>query len=743
MRGDNMAELPDEDRTHCRIRTLVRIAFAGLTSAAMVAALVALTSARAGTQFQIRTLSNRPDMLSGGDALVHVDVPANVSLGNVRVMLNSADVTDSFHADESGHAMTGLVKGLGDGTNVLSVAPAGAAGAARLSLVNHAITGPVFSGPQEQPFICETETFKLSSGGTLGPAVDANCSVATRVDYLYRPTSGGDLEPLPDPNNPPADVATTKTLVGQTIPYIVRIETGTINRAVYRISMLHNPAREPAPDFKTKPAGWNNRLIYTFGGGCSGGWYRQGATTGGVEDDVMLRQGYAVASASLNVFGNNCNDLLAAETMMMVKERFIESYGQPLFTIGWGCSGGAYQVHQIADNYPGLLDGIVAGCSFPDVAFGTIPFITDARLLNHYFSSLAKVPFSDEQKRQVAGFVKLNTMTNTSRQAGRIAPTEFCPAVLPSALRYDAEKNPKGARCDVYDHTVNAYGRDPKTGFARRPLDNVGVQYGLGALNAGAITKEQFLDLNEQIGGYDEDAGFSPARTTADLVATRAAYRTGRLTHGGGGLARTPIIDYRNYTDDLPNGDIHLRYHSFSMRERLIQANGNADNYIMLIEDNRYGFFSTKSPVVQNALSQMDRWLTRLAADTSNAPPAARVRRALPSDVSDACWTRDASPQKIVERQERTTGPCAVLYPPAPAPREVAGASVASNVIKCQLEPIDPAGYKVTFTADEMARLKGIFAGGVCDWSKPGVEQQKLAGTWQKFSVPPKSRATQ
>jgi len=35
------------------------------------------------------------------------------------------------------------------------------------------------------------------------------------------------------------------------------------------------------------------------------------------------------------------------------------------------------------------------------------------------------------------------------------------------------------------------------------------------------------------------------------------------------------------------------------------------------------------------------------------------------------------------------------------------------------------------FTADEMTRLKQIFAGGVCDWSKPGIEQQPMAATWQ------------
>ena len=29
---------------------------------------------------------------------------------------------------------------------------------------------------------------------------------------------------------------------------------------------------------------------------------------------------------------------------------------------------------------------------------------------------------------------------------------------------------------------MNIWGRDPKTGFARRPMDNIGIQYGLTAL---------------------------------------------------------------------------------------------------------------------------------------------------------------------------------------------------------------------------------------------------------------------
>jgi hypothetical protein len=38
----------------------------------------------------------------------------------------------------------------------------------------------------------------------------------------------------------------------------------------------------------------------------------------------------------------------------------------PAYTIGQGGSGGSMQQHLIAQNYPGLLDGIMPAASFPD-----------------------------------------------------------------------------------------------------------------------------------------------------------------------------------------------------------------------------------------------------------------------------------------------------------------------------------------------------------------------------------------
>ena len=682
---------------------------------------------------RLSAVSSRPEFVTGGDVLVRVDVPAGTAAGSVRVSLNGADVTGKFRSDAGGRSLTGLIEGLTLGPNQMSAT--GGNASVRLNLVNYPITGPVLSSPQEQPFVCMTDRFKLLTGGTLGRPLDANCSTATRVDYVYRPATGTDFKPLSDSKTVPADAAMV-TVNAKQVPFLVRIETGTINRAIYQIAMLHNPASDPAPDFASRSAGWNGRLIYTFGGGCEPGWYQQGASTGGVMDEAQLRQGYAVASASLDVAGNNCNDLISAETMMMVKERFIEAYGAPLFTIGWGSSGGAIQQYQIGDNYPGLLDGLITGRSFMDTPFASSTSSGDGRLLLSYFDKNPGVQYTDEQKRAIAGFRTVETISNLSRvRAPRFSATERCPEALTPEQRYHPVNNPKGARCTIWDHGAVVYGRDPKTGFARRPLDNVGIQYGLEALNAAVITKEQFLELNEKIGGFDIDGNVVAQRMTADAEAVRAAYRTGRLASGGGGLAATPIIDYRTYYDDQPGGDVHLRFHSFSTRARLEKANGHSDNMIMLVQDKRYGDFDTASPVLLQALAQMDQWLTNLSKDSSGDAPIAKLRRAKPADLVDACWNTDETPRRIVEKQQYRAGQCNDLYPAFSYPRGVAGAPIANDVIKCQLKSLSAADYKVTFTADEMTRLRRIFPSGVCDWTKPGVDQQRLTGTWQVFKA--------
>jgi hypothetical protein len=422
----------------------------------------------------------------------------------------------------------------------------------------------------------------------------------------------------------------------------------------------------------------------------------------------------------------------------MVKERFVKSYGVPIFTIGTGGSGGSYQSNQTADNYPGTFDGIVTTSSFPDPTTGFVG-LADTRLLDTYFNTTRPGVFNVVQQNAVSGYLQngeiafLSDRTATSTtSARRLDPTQVFAAGVNAGVgpnyRYDPVTNPTGARATVYDHTVNVYGRIPNTpgaGFAQRPMDNVGVQYGLKAYNDGVITFEQFADLNDKIGGVDIDFKPTATRTVGYNDATHRAYQSGRILFGGNGLASTAIITAHGPGDTAVNGNIHLKFWSFSIRERLARANGNSDNQVIV------GALAPTATLIE----QMDRWLTAIVNDKSSISRAAKVVKNKPADVVDACWKSDGT--KIVEKMTLTgTGQCNTLEPAGLAPNLVAGAPVTSDIIKCQLKPIANADYTGGLTATQLTRLQGIFPQGVCDWSKPGVEQVK-AQTWASFGPSP------
>lgn len=670
---------------------------------------------------QLRVLSGRPDMVTGGNALVEI---SGATADSVTVTLNGQDVSEAFHPDPEPGKRIGKVEGLELGKNILRANAAGRQ--AELELVNHPATGPVFSGPHQTPFICQTEA------AGLGPPLDADCSAKTLVEYFYKST---DPEAAPDGTDRPAqapgatkgfdasaprpsDIAQTKTSEGKTVDFIVRRETGTINRAIYRISFLHQPG-EPLPDPWTAGGDWNGRLVYSFGGGCRAG-YRQGAVPSGM-NEAVLAMGYAIAASSLNVFGNNCDDVISAETMMMVKEHFIESFGVPVHTIGSGGSGGSMQQHLIAQNYPGLLDGIIPASSYPDtVTIG--PPVTDCSLLARAFEK-NPAAWSDDHKTAVSGFATWRTCESWMRNfsPGMILPGS-CESAVPSEQVYDAKTRPDGVRCGLHDNLVNVFGRDPSTGLARRPLDNVGVQYGLVAFNAGQISAEQFLDLNESIGGYDADGNIVARRSIADRQALRIAYRKGRVNTGGGDLGLMPIIDTRPYRDT--EGDIHDRVRTFSTEERLKRANGRVDNRVTLT----YGARSSDAESVR----LMDRWLDEIAEDSSAGSAIEKTARNKPAELTDACWTADG--EKIAEPASFDgAGRCNELFPAHDDPRIAAGAPLANDILKCQLKPVDPADYKQPLADAEFARLKTIFPDGVCDYSRIGVEQQGIEGVWLTY----------
>jgi choline dehydrogenase-like flavoprotein len=144
----------------------------GIGAAAVVAvAIIVASAAGAGSGgawaaaalqqdqgLEIVLLSSRPEFVTGGDAVVRVQVPAGVSLTAVSVTLNGADVTGSLRQDAASHNLVGLVTGLGEGANQLkaSTKQTNPSLNAQLRVRNQPAYGPTFSGPHQRPWICET-----------------------------------------------------------------------------------------------------------------------------------------------------------------------------------------------------------------------------------------------------------------------------------------------------------------------------------------------------------------------------------------------------------------------------------------------------------------------------------------------------------------------------------------------------------------------------------------------------------
>src|SRR5215813_10961368 len=154
-----------------------------LLLAVCTAVLVPVASRGGSNEIQIVPLSSGGEVVTGGNAFVAILLPASIRPEDVEVRLNGSVVTDDFRVDPITGQLRGVVSGLALGDNTLQ-ASAGESSAS-IRLVDHPISGPLLAGPQEEPFGCETETFRIPViNETLGPPLDPACSIETRIDYI-------------------------------------------------------------------------------------------------------------------------------------------------------------------------------------------------------------------------------------------------------------------------------------------------------------------------------------------------------------------------------------------------------------------------------------------------------------------------------------------------------------------------------------------------------------------------------
>ncbi|MFM0741378.1 DUF6351 family protein [Paraburkholderia xenovorans] len=765
----------------------------------------------------IKVLSNRADLVSGGEALVEVDAPTGVDPRTLYISLNGVqDVRQAFSTSADGRFM-GLVKGMTVGENALTV-EGPTLTPSTMTIVNHPAGGPIFAGPQLQPWICQPG------------AVDAQCNQPPSYSWVYLssdPTKSG-FQPY-NLAAPPKDVATTTTDQGVTVPFIVRIETGYQDRNQYQIAVLFQPN---TPWSAVNPqAQFNRKLLIVHGALCGMAFKASNAPSvlpgdlstaislvgliglnvgpGSLQDPayLALKTGYAVLSTAQSNSGMDCNVANQAESLMMAKEHLIDYYGTLRYTVGYGCSGGSLAEQWVQNAYPEIYQGLVVTCSFPD-AWSVSTQVAEYSVLNNYFSNNASAPstWSFSQKSAVLGGSNWNPDDASSQYGGdtstlvnamlyeavyfpSIIPSNPTCAVSPQYALY-SPSNPSGVRCSVADLSINLLGPRPKAswmpseiavghGFAGAPFDNVGVQYGLWALQNSYITSDQFIDLNEHVGGGDIDGNISQNRIVADATTLSNAYRSGSINVANN-LGQTPIINCvgpNGTNGSLPAGinavltdaapliqqyapamipagllsghitDIvteatsllssgssplqgnnfagHDAYRAFSMRGRLDKALANHNNYAI---------WSGPSPLfadsacVGTAFQVLDKWLGAVESDQTTSSVTQKIAAHKPANAIDGCWDGQGN---LTSGKVCGSGTVPIFQ----TPRMVAGDDISTYNNKCQLKPLSRGDYKSgQFTDDQWARLQNVFPSGVCDFSKPGVGQTNTVPwmTYQK-----------
>lgn len=632
----------------------------------------------------------------------------------------------------------------------------------------------LFAGPLQYPFLCGVRAsglgqplidnyqrwgvpvYRVDKQGQLVNEVigySKDCMIPTQASYYYNQVGTTDFRPLSRADNDIAQI----TVNGKTVDFIVRIETGTINRFLYIVAALKGQ-----DETLEEPNGshWNGKLIYQFRGGVGIG-YRQGRVSPGIifkRRFEQLQQGYAVLYSSGTQTSNHYNMWVSEDVSLRLKKQFVALYGEPLYTVGIGGSGGAVQQYLVAQNNPDILDAAIAEYSYPDMVTQTT-YAMDCELLEYYFDvqdrgnsrwqrwynrqlieGMNASPDQVSEFRWLQRLAQLKQGVWPSWRKGDsecvngwrgLTPLVHNPRFTHMAKRYDG-KVVRDVNWTHWSDLQHIYGTD-KQGYGHSTWDNVGVQYGLQALVADKISIAEFLKLNASVGGWKPQQQMRrerywflnsdilpvqlsvwshrnmhtgslerPAqRSAGNVQAMHAAYRSGHIFLGHLDI---PVVDLRHYLE--PELDMHHLSASYSVRQRLLRGQGHSDNHLIWVTHKPH-----KGEV--EAFAVIDQWLRE---------------KQRPADAQDQCF--DSTGQIIAagaaawdgQWNGKPVGACAEVYPPFAVSRQQAGADVAGDILKCHLQPVTQAIVGAVYGAVDMTahqrQLQAIFPQGVCDYRK-------------------------
>jgi hypothetical protein len=595
-----------------------------------------------------------------------------------------------------------------------------------------------------------------------------DCLFPAHARYYYKRIGDDGFYPLEEADN---DIEQL-TINGRSTDFVVRLETGTINRFIYAVAVLRGEGES-----LEQPTGtyWNKKLVYQLNGGVGVGRRQGNFSTRDILRDryEQIRAGYAVVYSTANQTSNHYNIWLAEDTALRVKRQFIALYGEPIYTVGTGGSGGAIQQYLFAQNSPGLLDAAIPLYSYPDMITQTT-HVLDCELLEHYFD-VTDAENPDWQIWEKRSWIQ--GLAADSSADNRFSPLQLGVDILNGNFMQGLRTNLRGSSECVsgwrglspliynplftdksvdfapsvaqsvqwshWDDLRQFYGLD-EYGFANTTWDNIGVQYGLDALMQGQISAQAFIELNARVGSWkpphqmqheqfwflngsiyparlslrsEQNMHLTPApgkraapRYSGSLAAMQAAYLSG---HVFAGVAEIPMIDVRHYLDS--ELDMHHSSASLSARARMIRTQGHADNQLIWVTALPH------DPQVE-AFALIDSWMLNI-----RARPEAGVVANKPGHAQDQCFNAEGNILSSGDTvwnggwNNLQPGACMQIYPAFRTSREVAGGGPEADIFKCHRRTIADAFAAGVYNGTNLdiysAELEQVFPDGVCDYS--------------------------
>ena len=504
----------------------------------------------------------------------------------------------------------------------------------------------MFTGAQIVPYVCATPTPEPSGGNTPGYQCEravnrrdrCQCNIASETKLYYRTTrSGCDRARLPPrcpirsatTANPARDHAGQWLLQavqrghdagrpgdqhhrpGLTVPYIVRVERGTMNRGIYDIAVLFDPSQPwtaGAPQ-----AQWNGKVYYNFGAstGQPRRQTRAGHQTGPTKSSSSAATWWWQQHDRL---ARNSNRVLMSETVMMMKEHIVDTYGAIRFTHGNRLLGRLDRLeHERRRSTPAcstarqplhlsrLRDDRmeVGDCVLLVEAYQKPQWSVDGR---PHAGADQRPEGGDQRSSRPVGCHGWYNAFGSNGRAGNYFQTLVANAdrrhrtlatvanncELPAAPSTTRSRTRSARAASTATPGRGDLGPGAGDDARRETRDNVGVQYGLKALQAGAITRRGVRHAEREASaattatwqGRRQSGGADDRRLRGARISPTASgdSSTRALSVTAGTLPRSPIIDLRGRRR---GADIHMQWRSYSQRARLDAANGGHGNQVM------------------------------------------------------------------------------------------------------------------------------------------------------------------